>query len=292
MIRLHHCAALMVALAVAGGPAAHALGEPGRASMLSPGRGFCPSRIIVVGAVALGRDRCFSVFLMRTAEATFFAFAPADTLATTLSQVVLIRTPRGAAIARRVFLALPIVVTGTPVPIGTLRLVPFLVEETGTALIIRLAEDPTTTATVVPARSPSGALVPDDARIIPPGPGVPRDDAAFSGKWMGQWDGRWNGLPEGSLPHILFVEEIDRDDGFLTSTTRAVVLSSWGSVLSWDVFPGWYRGRGVFERGVLRVALPGGGLATYRMSIDGTLDATYAGPDFGVLQATMKRMRE
>ncbi len=89
-----------------------------------------------------------------------------------------------------------------------------------------------------------------------------------------------------------FVEEIDRDNRFLTSTTRAVVISSWGSVPSWDVFPGWYRGRAAFERGILRLSLPGGGLATYRMSIDDTLDATYAGPEFGMLRATMQRMKE
>jgi hypothetical protein len=45
------------------------------------------------------------------------------------------------------------------------------------------------------------------------------------------------------------------------------------------------------ERGILQLTLPGGVRARYRMAVDGTLDGTYESPDFGVMRASLSRMK-
>ncbi len=290
MSRAWQLAVLILAVALTALPSVQAWGHTTRVIVVQPGHSFCPSHTLALGSIIIQEGRCFSVFLMRTHQTAFFAFVPAGLFLIPPGQLVRLDTPLGARITSRIFLLLPITSTVTLLPVNTIRVVIVRIEDAGSTLGIRLVEDPATVVTVIPAPAHSGVPVPDDARLIPPGREVPPDEAAFSGKWVGQWEGKWRGIVEGSLPHVLTVEEIARDD--LTSASRAVVVFAWGTAPRWGVFRGWYRVRGVFERGILRLTLPSGGRATYRMSIDGTLDATYERADFGVVHATMKRMNE
>ena len=66
----------------------------------------------------------------------------------------------------------------------------------------------------VSATSQSKVPLPDDIRIVPPGSEVPREQAAFSGKWFGIWGGV--DVKHGSREHILIVER-------LTTESPAVV---------------------------------------------------------------------
>lgn len=47
----------------------------------------------------------------------------------------------------------------------------------------------------------TGPYLPNDIKIIPPSPDLPKNIAAFSGKWVGRWGG-------GGIEMILVVEEI------------------------------------------------------------------------------------
>ena len=111
------------------------------------------------------------------------------------------------------------------------------------------------------AMPPSVAPLPSDVRIVPPVAAVPKQLAAFSGKWSGVWDG--------ILPHVLVVEEI--------TPPHAVVIYAWGTAPQWQTAqPGWSRVQGEFVEGVLKLSLRRPATAMYRLQPDGTLDATYA----------------
>ena len=59
--------------------------------------------------------------------------------------------------------------------------------------------------------------MPPDLRVVPPPPGVPRENARFSGRWVGKW--------EGELEHVLVVElEVQNDQA-----TEVIAVYSWGS---------------------------------------------------------------
>jgi hypothetical protein len=118
--------------------------------------------------------------------------------------------------------------------------------------------------------------LPSDFRVVTPPPTVPKELAAFSGKWSGVWDG--------ILDHILVVEEID--------PTHAVVIYAWGTSTQWRIDrPGWSRVRGEFVGSALKLSLPRPATVIYRMRADGTLDATYEWTG-GISRAKMTRTKE
>ena len=112
--------------------------------------------------------------------------------------------------------------------------------------------------------------LPPDAHIVPPAPAVPRNLAAFSGKWVGAWvtPSQVGGRIQ-RRDHILIVEEI-RGPG-------AAVVFALGSGLGLgipDPKPVSLRMNGRFADGALKLFFPNGATVTYRMLPDGTLDAT------------------
>ena len=134
--------------------------------------------------------------------------------------------------------------------------------------------------------------LPPDVRIVPPAVTVPKDVAAFSGKWMGVWvgprppEGPGRGGP-GRRDHMLVVEEV--------RATDATVICAWGTgagLFAADPRPGWVRVTGRFVGDALRVVLPpAGATITYRMRSDGTLDAINERGGF-TFRARMTRMTE
>ncbi len=296
MRRGQHCAivALTVLLAIL----------PGRTwahpTVFFPGQAFCPSRTLVLGTVTVPQEQCFSLFVMRMPQAAFLGIVPAGLFVVPLGQNVGVATSLGARIRARAVLLLPIAFPLFFVPVNTIRLEAFQVEDMGGQVGVRLAGDPHTLVPIAPlSGSPgpgemsvgsSSVPVPSDLLIHPPGPEIPRDEAVFSGRWSGRWKGRESVVDEG-LPHFLAIEQIIRDDRFLKDERRVIAVFGWGRSSRWDMLPGWLRAEGVFQRGILFLTLSNGAHASYRMSIDGTLDATYESPDFGAVRGVLSRLR-
>ncbi len=282
-------AAWIVALILTIVPAAQASAHPARVILLQPGPAFCSSHTVMFGNIVIPQGRCFTVFLLRSAPGSFLVFVPPGTVLIPPGQFVRLGTPVAAQIMSRAVVLLPLPFAVAFIPINSLGLVVVRIEDLGSRLFIGLPEGPATVL-VFPSPQKLGASLPDDVQIFPPSSDVPQDEAAFAGKWAGEFKGKWRGLVEGGLPHVLVVEEIRQDN--LTGKTIAIVVFAWGTATAWGISSGWYRVRGTFERGALRLTLPSNAQITYRMSFDGTLDATYERADFGVLQAMMKRIPE
>lgn len=102
--------------------------------------------------------------------------------------------------------------------------------------------------------------LPWGVKVIAP-VGVPRESAAFSGKWQGVWDE--------TLASILVVEEITGNE--------AKVVYAWGNAPAWRITSGFAEIKGTFEGSPLAlvVRLPRPATAVYQMRPDGKLDATY-----------------
>jgi hypothetical protein len=123
----------------------------------------------------------------------------------------------------------------------------------------------------------SDVPLPSEIRILPPGPDVSPERAAFLGKWFGRWDG--------SLSHVLIVEEI------VANPPRVMVVYAWGTNQVVQR-PGWSRARGRFSGNDLYLdRFPNGAQVIYRMLPGESLDATY---EVGstVSRATMRRIRD
>ncbi len=106
----------------------------------------------------------------------------------------------------------------------------------------------------------AGVPLPSDAELVPPGPDVPKEEAAFSGEWFGKWSD--------DLPGILLVEEIQTNH-------KAVVVYAWGTGRSVHR-AGWSRERATFANGELQLPkFENGAIVVYRMRADGTLEGTY-----------------
>ena len=278
---------------------------PGRAwahpLVFFPGQAFCPARLLVLRTVVIPAQQCFSLFVMRTPQAAFLGIVPAGLFVVPLGQNIGVATSLGARIRARAVLLLPIAVPLFFVPVDAMRLEAFQVEDMGGQVGVRLAGDPDTLVPIVPpsgspglAESPagsSGVPVPADLLIRPPGPEIPRDEAVFSGRWSGRWKDQGGSIVNEGLPHLLVIEQIIRDNRFLSDGRRVTAVFGWGRSSRWDVLPGWLRAEGTFQRGILFLTLANGAHASYRMSIDGTLDATYESPDSGVMRGALSRVR-
>jgi hypothetical protein len=106
----------------------------------------------------------------------------------------------------------------------------------------------------------ASVALPPDTKVETPASTIPREQAAFAGKWEGIWDGK--------LPHVLVVERIVPDG--------VDVIYATGSSMEWRMNPAWARAKGKFaDARTLVVSLSRPATATYVMQPDGTLDATY-----------------
>ncbi len=281
--------ALIIALILATFPVTQAWGWPAVVSILPAGQAFCPPRTLTVGSVILSQGRCFNVFLLRSTQRAFFALVPTGAVFIPPGQFVHLHTALGQQITSRTIVLLSLPSPVTFIPINTVGLIIVRIEDFGSRFSIGLPGGPTTVL-VVPSPQQPVVSLPDDVRIFPPTQDVSQNEAAFSGKWAGELKGKWRGVVEGSLPHLLVVEEIRRESS--VGTTTAIVVFGWGAAPWWSVSPGWYRLRGTFEGNVLHLTLASGAQVTYWMSSDGSLDASYERVDFGILRATMQRMPE
>lgn len=109
----------------------------------------------------------------------------------------------------------------------------------------------------------SDIKLPDDIVIKTPDQTVPKELAAFSGKWAGSWDKVLN--------HILIVEEVRQTD--------ALVVYATGEAPVWNIHESqWRRVKGEFINGKLVIKFPRRQVTvTYSMK-NGELDGIYEGP--------------
>src|SRR5215467_5428671 len=226
MRRGRHCVAIVVLTALLAIMPGRAWAHPG---FFFPGQAFCPSRTLVLRTVVIPQQQCFSLFVMRTPQAAFLGFVPAGLFFVPLGQNIGVATALGARIRARAVLLRPIALPLFFVPVNVMRLVAFQVEDMGGQVGVRLAGDP---ETLVPIASPagssgpaelptgSGAPVPDDLLIRPPGPEIPRDEAVFSGRWSGRWKDQRGSIVNEGLPHFLAIEQIIPDNRFLKDERR------------------------------------------------------------------------
>jgi pimeloyl-ACP methyl ester carboxylesterase len=104
--------------------------------------------------------------------------------------------------------------------------------------------------------------LPSDLSLRSPGPEVAKNLAAFAGAWG---PGLWGG----SLPHMLFVESVEPNGAasVVYVTGRAAVGAN---------APAATRLTGQISNGSLRLKLPSGAIATYRIARNGALQGRYA----------------
>ena len=80
---------------------------------------------------------------------------------------------------------------------------------------------------LIPNISQAQAIpLPENIEIVAPASDLPKEIAAFSGKWEGVW--------ENVLDAILIVEEIDSE--------QAKVIYAWGDAARWNITKGYSRG--------------------------------------------------
>jgi len=120
--------------------------------------------------------------------------------------------------------------------------------------------------------------LPDNVRIIRPGPGVPSELAAFVGKWFGQWDG--------VRDHILIVEEVTLNP----PQARVIFAVAPGTIPQQQRY--YMRLQGIFVDGALQIRFPNGATVNYRVRSEDMLDATFNYAEGGTSSATMKRMND
>lgn len=110
--------------------------------------------------------------------------------------------------------------------------------------------------------------IPADVTVVAPADTIPKDVAAFSGKWAGAWYGAVTNTY--MADQVIVVERI-------SSPTSARVayagIGRWGNISGQ---PWLYRLDGTFVNNTLQFTLPSGVAITCRMNRDGTLDATGA----------------
>lgn len=269
-------------------PGMKAWGHPNNVIVLQSSQAVCAPRALVVGTVVIRQGRCFTPLLLRTVHGTFLGFAPASIFVPP-AQIIRFDTSLGVQIRSQIFSLVLVSSNVAFIPVNTIRLVIVRIEDREN-LILSVPGN-SVPVVVLPLRpEPSAAPLPDDVRILTPGPEVAVDEAAFSGKWIGELKGTWRGIVVGTLPHTLVVEEIRHESP--AHPTVAIVIFAWGTVSQWGLSPGWHRLWATFEQSMLRLSLPSGARVAYQMSVDGTLNGTYERADFGTLQATMRQVEE
>lgn len=132
--------------------------------------------------------------------------------------------------------------------------------------------------TLAYAQSPSRNVpLPPDIRLTPPADTLPAQVKTFAGKWAGSWDG--------TLDHVLIVEEI-------ASPKKVTVIYAWGTAPSWNINkPGFSRFRGKISDGKLEIRMRNGAIVTYAQTSPDELRGEYELSGM-INQGTFKRVRE
>lgn len=103
---------------------------------------FCPAAALVFGNVVISASRCYVVYVLRDTRGTFLAFAAHDARIPP-GQLVRLNTPAGAKLRGRIFYLVPLRTAVAVIPVNTMTLVAFRIEDFGPSLTLILTSAPT-----------------------------------------------------------------------------------------------------------------------------------------------------
>lgn len=116
---------------------------------------------------------------------------------------------------------------------------------------------------------PSDIKIPADVSVAPPAETIPKNVAAFSGKWSGAWYGDRTGTY--MADQVVIIERI------LSPTSARVTYTGIGRSGRINGVPWLFRLDGTIANDALQFTLPTGVAVTLGMNRNGTLDATGTG---------------
>lgn len=99
------------------------------------GESFCPRAALVVGSVVIAPGRCYLVYALRDSRGTFLAFAAPDARIPP-GQLVRLNTPAGAKLKGRIFYLVPVQPTAVLVPMNSVTLIAFRMEDRGSSMTL------------------------------------------------------------------------------------------------------------------------------------------------------------
>lgn len=120
--------------------------KPPKLKLYTQGEVFCPATVLVIGNVVISAGRCYVVYVLRDSRGAFLAFAAPPAIPP--GQLVRLNTPAGGKVRGRIFYLVPLRATAVTVPLNTITLVAFRVEDLGPALIFTVISAPAPNLTV------------------------------------------------------------------------------------------------------------------------------------------------
>lgn len=139
---------LTLAVATASTTEADSRGRHGKVEVVEQGQVFCPSATLVFRNVVIPRGHCSVLTVLRNTRGTFLAFVePREEIPR--NQVVLLTTPVGVKLRRRILFLVPIQPAIAVVPVNTIALVPVRVVDFGPRLSITVISQPSPNVTVI-----------------------------------------------------------------------------------------------------------------------------------------------
>src|SRR3990170_2442938 len=125
--------ALTLTVGVEAGPNKVKPMKPGKVKIHTQGQAFCPTSALGVGSVVIRSGRCYVVYALRDSRGTFLAFAD-PALRIPPGQIVRLSTPAGAKVKGRIFYLVPLRPSVAIVPMNSITLVGFRIEDFGPRL--------------------------------------------------------------------------------------------------------------------------------------------------------------
>lgn len=122
--------------------------RPLKVKVYGEGESFCPWVGLVFGGIVIQSGRCYRLLVFHDTRGVFLAFAAPEAKIPP-GQLVRLNTPAGAKVKGRIFYLIPIRAAGVVMPVGTVSLVGFRVEDLGSRLTITLISAPAPNLIVV-----------------------------------------------------------------------------------------------------------------------------------------------
>ncbi len=114
----------LVLVVLATMPPALANSKHVKTTVVQEGHVFCPTRVLVVGGVAVRAGRCYVLAVLRDTRGAFFAFMDPG-VRITAGQLVRLDTPAGRKLRARIFYLVPMQMSPQVVliPVNTIQLI-------------------------------------------------------------------------------------------------------------------------------------------------------------------------
>jgi hypothetical protein len=128
--------------------AAASAGQAPKVKTVGAGQTYCPTRTIVNNKVAVSRNACYTLFVMRDSKRHYLAFAAKDARLAA-GQPLRMDSAAGAAVVKKVKYRIAIKPSGELVPAGSIQVVGAKVEDYGTRVVFTLLGTPVENVSVM-----------------------------------------------------------------------------------------------------------------------------------------------